>query len=343
MTVRAAAEFIGGSVEGDGERIISGIAPIDTAGGDDITFAADAKFAARLSNCKAAAAIIGQDVAAAPMPLIRVKSVQPALAKLLVQFAPPEDLPPRGVHPSAVIAGDAQIADGAAIGPNVVISSRAKIASGCILCAGVFVGADVRIGDNTILFEGVVIRHDCQIGNRVRIGPNSVIGYDGFGFYFSDGAHHRVPHVGEVVIEDDVELDACTCVDRAKFGQTRVGAGTKVDNLVQIAHNVHVGKGCLMAAQAGIAGSTELGNFVVLGGHAGIRDNIKLGDGVQCTALAGVGQDVPAGQVVMGIPARPITETLRIFHASAKLPDLLKKIKELESRLQAIESPKDNK
>jgi UDP-3-O-[3-hydroxymyristoyl] glucosamine N-acyltransferase len=178
------------------------------------------------------------------------------------------------------------------------------------------------------------------IGRGVRIGPNSVIGHDGFGYHFAGGVHHKVPHVGTVIIEDDVELGACACVDRAKFGVTRVGAGTKIDNLVQIAHNVQVGKGCLLAALAGVAGSAELGDFVVMGGHAGVRDNVTLGAGVQASAFAAVAGDVPAGDTVAGIPARTWKEEGRIVAASAKLPELIKRIRDLEERISRLESPK---
>jgi len=189
-----------------------------------------------------------------------------------------------------------------------------------------------------VLAEGVVIRSQSVIGNRVRIGPNSVIGYDGFGFQTIDGVHHRVPHIGNVVIEDDVEIDACSCVDRAKFGSTRIGPGVKIDNLVMIAHNCRIGPGSILAGQVGIAGSVKLGRYCVLAGQVGLRDNISLGDGVQLGAQAGVIQNLPAGEQYAGHPARPVREMLRIWRSWPKLPDLIRHVRQLESRLAALES-----
>jgi len=337
MTVQAIADTVGGQVEGDGAVEITGVASIDGAGPSDVTFAVDARRAAALATSPAGAAIVSRDAPAAPMPLIRVDNVNAALAALLGHIAPVEDLPAPGVHPTACIAPDAEVAPDAAVAPGVVIGARARVGSRSVLCANVSVGADATIGDDTVLFDGVVVRHGCDVGSRVRIGPNSVIGFEGFGYYHADGAHHRIPHAGAVVIEDDVEIGACTCIDRGKLGPTRIGAGTKIDNLVQIGHTVQVGRACLMAGQAGIAGSTRLGDGVVIGGNAGLRDNITVGDGAQCAAFSAVAGDIPAGQTVAGMPAVPARDAFRIIMARAKLPDLLKRVRTLESRLKAIE------
>ncbi|HUT59678.1 MAG TPA: UDP-3-O-(3-hydroxymyristoyl)glucosamine N-acyltransferase [Phycisphaerae bacterium] len=342
FTVRTVAEWVGGKVEGDGSLALEGIAPVESAGPKDLTFAADDKRVARLAESKAAAAIVGREPASASMTLIRVDAVQPAVANLLGHLAGPEDLPAPGRHPTAIIAPDAEVAAEVAVGPYVVVGSGAKIGAGSALCAGVYVGPGVEIGERAVLGPNVVIRDGCRIGNGVRIGPNSVIGQDGFGYHFSDGVHHKVPHVGTVVIEDDVELGACVCVDRAKFGATRIGAGTKIDNLVQVAHNVQVGRGCLFAALVGIAGSATLGDYVVLGGHAGVRDNVDIGSGVQASAYAAIASNVADGEQVGGIPAGPARQQKRVVLATLKLPELLKRVKELEARLQAIESAKDN-
>ena len=342
LTARQIAERIGGRVEGDPSVRIDGIAPLDAAGPTDLTFAADEKRAARLAACKAGAAIVGAAPASAPMTLIRVDDVQLAVVKYLEILAGPEDVPPRGVDRTAVIASDAEIAADVAIGPFVVIGPGAKVGSGSVLCAGVRIGAAVEIGRHAVCHEGVVIKRACTIGDRVRIGPNSVIGHDGFGYHLVDGVHRKVPHVGIVVIEDDVEIGACSCVDRAKFGETRIGAGTKIDNLVQIAHNVQTGRGCVFAGQAGIAGSARLGDYVVLGGHAGVRDNVALGDGVQVAAFGAVAGDVPDGEAVGGIPARRAPEQKRVVLSVAKLPELFKRVKELEAKVRALESAKDN-
>ena len=337
LTVRQVAEWIGGSLEGDGSVVLTGLAPVESAGPRDLTFAADAKWASRLARSRAGAAIVGKDVSRPGLPMVRVPDVAGAIVRLLERLAEPEDLPPAGVHPSAAISPRAAVAADVAIGPHVVVEAGATIAAGCVLCAGVYVGPDVAIGERTVLAPGVVVRARCTIGRNVRIGPNSVIGHDGFGYHYSGGVHQKVPHVGTVVIEDDVELGACACVDRAKFGATRVGAGTKIDNLVQIAHNVQVGKGCLLAALAGVAGSAALGDFVVMGGHAGVRDNIKIGRGVQASAFAAIAGDVPDGESIAGIPARPWKEEGRIVMAAAKLPELLKRVKELEEKVRLLE------
>ncbi|MFB3892525.1 MAG: UDP-3-O-(3-hydroxymyristoyl)glucosamine N-acyltransferase [Phycisphaerae bacterium] len=341
-TVSEIAAWIGGTVEGDGALRIAGLAAMDSAAPGELTYAADDKHAAHLGRSKASAAIVGRQPASARMTLIRVADVQSAVAKLLAHVSEPEDLPPAGRHPTAIVAPDAIIAADAAIGPGVVVGPRARIGAGSVLCANVTVGQDARIGDNTILFEGVAIKARCVVGDRVRIGPNSVVGWDGFGYFFARGVHHKIPHAGNVVIEDDVEIGACSCVDRAKFGSTRIGAGTKIDNLVQVAHNVQIGQGCILAGQCGVAGSARLGNYVLIGGNAGIRDNVSLGDGVQCSAFAAVAQDVEAGQAVAGVPASPAREQYRMVQALTRLPDLLKRVKELESRLKEIESPKDH-
>jgi len=342
MTVRAIADLLGASVEGDDSAQIESLSAIDEAGAGQLTFAADARHANRLAECRASAAIVGDEPPEAPMSLIRVDDVQQALAELLGRLAGAEDLPPAGLHPTATIDPDAQLADDVAVGAHVTVAAGAKIAAGCALCANVVIGTGVEIGPGSMLAQGVVVRADCRIGSRVRIGPNSVIGYDGFGYFTTGGVHRRISHIGNVVIEDDVELGACVCVDRGKFASTVIGAGTKIDNLVQIGHSVRIGRGCLLAGQCGIAGSARLGDYVVLGGSVGVRDNITLGDGVVSAAYAAIAQDVPAGQQVSGIPARPVREAFRIYRAWPKLPELLKRVKTLEAKVQALESPDDH-
>ena len=228
------------------------------------------------------------------------------------------------------------------MGPFCVVGAAAKVGDRSVLCAGVCLGAGVVIGEDSVLFEGVVVRPRCIVGRRVRIGPHSVIGHDGFGYYTAGGVHRRIPHAGTVIIEDDVELGACTCVDRAKFGATRIGAGTKIDNLVQIAHSVRIGPGCLLAALCGVAGSTRLGTHVVFGGHVGIRDNVSIGSGVTCAAYTAVANDVPDGQTLFGIPALPAREKFRQISYTSRLAALFQRVDELERRLRQLESPKNH-
>lgn len=345
MTAADVAELVGGAVQGDPQVRITGVASIARAGGGEITFAIDEKHASELRASHAGIAIVScvQEHVDAPMTLIRVESVAAAMNLLLGAMAGEEDFPPVGAHPSARLDAAADIAADAAIGPGVVVGRGAVVGPRCVLCANAVVGANATLGEDSILSAGAIVAHDCHLGRRVRIGPNSVIGADGFGYYTTgEGVHHRIPHIGNVVIEDDVEIGACSCVDRAKFGSTRVGAGTKIDNLVQVAHNVQIGSGCILAGQSGVAGSTRLGNHVVLGGSVGVRDNISLGDGVRCAAFSAVADDIMDGQIVAGIPAAPIRDAIRSAKAGAKVPELLKRVKSLESRLDDIEFSKDN-
>lgn len=339
LTVKRIADLLGGTVEGDGSVEICSVSSIEEAGPADVTFAMDGRHATGLSASRAGAAIVGRKPVQAPMPLVRVDNVEAAVARLLAELAPTDDLPQPGVHPSAEVAPDAELGEGVAVGPGAVIGTRARIGRRSVLCAHVCVGAEVSVGDETVLYESVVVKARCTIGSRVRIGPNSVIGYEGFGYYTVDGVHRTIPHIGTVVIEDDVDIGACSCVDRAKFGVTRIGAGTKIDNLVQIAHNCRLGPGCLLAAQVGIAGSCELGRYVAMGGHAGVAPNTKIGDQVRCSAFGAIASDVPDGLTVVGIPAGDAKPRLRAFVMFDRLPEFFKRLKALETKL---ESPKDH-
>ena len=332
------ADWISGQVVGDAGVTIEGFASFDEAAPGDLTFAIDEKRLERIGDCQAAAIIVPADAeVTASATLIRIEQIDVAIAELLARFAPPEDLPPVGVHATAVIDPSAEVASDVAIGPHVVVGAGSTIGAGSVLAANVVVGRNVTLGANCILFPGVVVASECEVGDRVRIGPNSTVGQDGFGYVTVDGAHRRLEHIGNVIIEDDVDLGACTCIDRAKFGSTRIGRGAKIDNLVQIAHNVQVGAGSLIASQVGVAGSTKLGQYVVLGGHTGVRDNITVGDGVQVAAYAAVANHVEAGEKMGGIPARPAGIFRRIKAGEAKLPELIKRVKALEAKLKSSE------
>jgi len=344
ITVRALADLLGATVEGDEAVGIERLASLAKAGPGEITFAVDAKRAAKLTGCGASAAVVSAAPAFRPphMTLLIVKDVEEAMARLLEHFGGPQDRPAPGVHSMGVVAAGASVAPDATISPGAVVGAGAVIGPRTVLGPNAVVEPRARVGADCLLEAGVFVGADCVVGDRVRIGPNSVVGSEGFGYYTRGGVHHKFRHIGNVVIEDDVEIGACSCVDRAKLGSTRVGAGTKVDNLVQIAHNVQIGRGCLLCGQAGIAGSAELGNYVVAGGHSGVRDGIRLGDGVQCSAFAAVAADVPDGQIVAGIPAAPAKEMYRVLQAQTRLPDLLKRVRELEARLDALDSPKND-
>lgn len=344
LTAGQIAEMVGGTVEGDPDVRLTFVAALDAAGKTDLTFVSDARRAGQLSDSQAGAALVAQDVETArtSMTLIRVARVEVALAAVLDHWSPPPDLPALGIAETAVVSSEAHLGDGVRVGPGVVIASGAKIGDGATLCANVSVGSNVEIGADSLLCEGVSVRRDCLIGRGVMIGPNSVIGHDGFGYYHADGVHHKVAHIGNVVIEDDVEIGACTCVDRAKFGSTRIGAGTKIDNQVQIAHNTKIGRGCILAGKVGIAGSVKMGDYVVLGGGAGVFDNISIGAGVQAGARTLIMSDVPDGQKMFGHPATEAREAMRLISLTRKLPELYKRVQEMTRRLEAIESSKDN-
>ncbi len=340
LTVSQLADRIGGQVIGDGSAVIRGIAPLSLAGAADVSFLADEQHSARLGGTQACAVIVGQDRPTTQTPLICVDNVMSAVAAVLDMSARPDDFPPTGVHPTAVVAEDAEIADSASVGPGAVVGSGAKIAARAVLCANVTVEAGVTMGEETILQAGTVVISGCRIGRRCRIGPCAVIGSSGFGYYFADGRHNRIPHVGSVEIGDDVDIGACSCVDRGKFASTptRIGEGTKIDNLVQVAHNVQVGRCCLLAGQVGIAGSSVLKDYVALGGKVGVSDNITLGTGARAAAQTGIIRDVPDGTEVIGYPALQAKRQLRVWKITSELPELREKVRQLEKRLAELES-----
>jgi len=344
LTAGRIAEIVAGTLRGEPDVRIDSVGALDEAGPGQVTFAVDQKHLMRLAGSRAGAVIVpaSADLPAPPPTLILVANVQQALARLLGHLCGAEHMPPVGCAPSAEVSADASLGRDVRVGPGVVVGPGASIGQGTVLLANVSVGRDVHIGRDAVLYPGVCICHGCEIGDRVRIGPNSVVGYDGFGYYFAEGRHNKIPHAGNVVIADDVEIGACACIDRAKFGSTRIGAGTKIDNLVQIAHNVQVGHGCVIAALGGVAGSARLGDYVVLGGHAGIRDNISIGQGVTCAAYTAITRDVPDGQTMFGIPAVPAQQKLREVLLVQKLPQLVKRVNELENRLKTLELSKDH-
>ncbi len=339
ITTSQLAGMIGAEVQGDGDVVLQSVAALDKAGPGDLTFAIGPKHVKQLEKISPAAAIVPDDAKLdVDFPLIRVPDVPMTLGMLLGMLSEPEDLPAPGVHPTAYVAESTSLGKGVCVGPQAVIGEKAMIGDNTAIAAGAKIGRGVKIGVDGVIAEGVVIRYGCKLGNRVRIGSNTVIGYDGYGYHFADGVHHKVPHAGNVVIEDDVEIGACTCVDRAKWGSTLIGQGAKVDNLVQIAHNVEIGPGCLVVAQVGIAGSAKLGSFVVVGGQAGIRDNIELGDGVQVSAAAHLMKSAEPGETLVGTPARDARRFFREVSSVEKLPDLIRQVREMKKQIEDLQS-----
>jgi UDP-3-O-[3-hydroxymyristoyl] glucosamine N-acyltransferase len=269
-------------------------------------------------------------------PVLPVDDADLAMATIAELFAPPIPRPACGVDPSATVAPTARLAERVALGPNVFVGEGAQIGAGTILHAGVFVGEHVSIGQDCELFPNVVVRERCRLGNRVIIHACSAIGSDGFGYRWDGQKHAKIPQIGSVEIEDDVEIGSCSCVDRAKFGVTRIGRGSKIDNLVQVAHNVRIGPHCIMAGQAGVAGSVTLGAGAVLGGQCAVRDHVSMGDRAALAACSGAMEDVPAAQVVSGLPAIPHRQFLREQAALRELPDLRLEVRKLRQELEDL-------
>ena len=342
LTVEHLAQRIDAQLVGDGAAIVRGVGSIETAAADEITFVSSDKHLARIADSKAAAVIAAKTIDGCSMPQLVVKNVDAALITALKILAPKLTPPAAGIHPSAVVEKTAQIAQTASIGPGAYVGHNASIGRLTCIGEGCSVGENTIIGDNCRLDANVVIYHNCTIGNNVIIQANTTIGAVGFGYSYFDGQHNLIPHNGGVIVEDFVEIGANCCIDRAKFDNTIIGAGTKIDNLVQIAHNVIVGKCSLIVAQAGIAGSCKLGNGVVLGGQVAVAPHITIGDGTMLAARTGVVADLPAGQKMGGTPAVEIRDALRIAMAQQRLPELLKQVKELTNKVAELEAAKNN-
>ncbi len=336
------AKWVGGVVRGDASTRISGVAGVDEADSSSIAWLADEKYAPQLKNSKAGAVVVPTHFGATPMPAILCDNPSLAIATILDKFAPPVPRPAAGVHPLALVSPSAKLGREVAVGPFVVVGDEAVIGDRTVLHAHVFVGPEVRAGSDCEFWPGVVVRERCRIGNRVIIHPNCTIGADGFGYQYVGGRHRKIPQIGTVEIEDDVEIGANSTIDRAKFGATRIGRGTKIDNLVQVAHNVRVGPNCMIVAQCGIAGSTRLGQGVVLGGKVGLRDHIALGDGVQVAACACVSKDVPAGKTVIGSPAVEHEQFVRERAKVRRLPEMAEQLRALIKRVEQLEASTDH-
>ena len=337
-TVGQLADVVGGTVRGDPNGVIRGVADVSEAGSDQATWVNRQAYADKLKDSRAGAVLVPTNFGDTPMPAILCRQIEASVAKLLGAFATPVSKPDPGIHPTAVIHPSARIGPNPAVGPHVVIDADVRIGASCVIHAGVFIGRGTAIGDNCLLWPNVVIRDGCAVGHRVIIHPNSVIGADGFGYYFDEGRHNKVPHIGGVILEDDVEIGACTCVDRSKFGYTVVGTGTKIDNQVQVAHNVRIGRHCVLAGQSGIAGSSRIGDYCVLGGRAAVLDNVAVGDRVTVAGLAVADKDIPAGLLVSGFPARDHREELRERALVRRLPKLAEQLKDLIHRVEQLEA-----
>lgn len=341
MNLSGIAALVEGSVQGDANLEIGGVASIEEAEPGDLVFAENVRFLKAALTCHATAVLANREtldeLPPTAKPLVLVANPRAAFVQVLEKFAPPFVAPP-GIHASAQIGANAQIGQGVHIGPNVTLGANITLGDGVVLRAGVTVGDDCIIGDGSVLHPNVVLYSRVTVGKRCILHAGCVLGADGFGYIPVGYTLRKVPQLGVVEIGDEVEIGANSCIDRAKTGATMVGSGTKIDNLVHVAHNVRIGQSCLLVAQVGIAGGTVLGNGVVLAGQAGLKDHITLGDGARVGAQGGVIGDVPAGVTVSGYPARPHGEKMRELAAAAQLPEALKRVRTLEKRLAALEA-----
>ena len=327
------AKQLDAQVVGDPATVLKGFAPADRAQSGDLTFAENETYFARAEQSAASAIIMdGPFTSASGKVLIKVANARVAFARVLPLFFPEPEFPP-GVHPTAVVSTSAQVDPTAYVGPYCVLGDNVKISARCVLHGANHIGPDCRLGEEVVLFPNAIIYHGCELGNRVRIHSGTVVGSDGFGYVPDGGVHRKVPQIGNVIIHDDVEVGANVTIDRGALGATIIGKGTKIDNLVQIGHNVVIGENCLVVAQAGIAGSTKLGNYVILGGQVGLAGHLKIGNKVSVSAQSGVMHDIPDGETWLWTPARPNRQAKRQMIAIQQLPDLLRRVAELERKL----------
>ncbi len=326
--------FSNPEVKGDTSKTLSGIAGLSEAKPSDLSFLGNKKYAHEVEKSQAGAILLPRAYkggVSENTTAIFVDDPSIELAKICALIeAVLWQKPKAGIHPSAVIDPSAKIAKTAIIGPNVVISANAKIGEGARIQANNYIGVSAVIGDDAWIMPNAVIMDYCEVGKRSRVQPGAVIGSDGYGYAYQDGKHIRIPQVGKVVLEDDVDIGANTTIDRARFDKTVVGEGTKIDNLVQIAHNVRIGKGCLIVSQTGISGSTKLGNFCILGGQVGVVGHIELGDGAKVGAQSGINHDLKPNEYVRGTPAYPFMTAHKLDILKEKLPDLFKRLQDVE-------------
>jgi len=336
--LRDICELVDGELFGDGDIVIHGVAGIKEAQEGQITFIANTRYLSEIEKTQASAIIVCKGLFFNGKPLIQVTNPYIAWAKVVEDFVSKPEEQIKGVHPTAIIGENVKLGNDITIKAYAFIGDSVQIGDETVISPFVYIGNDSKIGSNTLIYPNVTIREEITIGNRVIIHSGTVIGSDGFGYASDRVKHHKIPQIGTVIIEDDVELGANVTVDRANTGKTVIGRGTKVDNLVQIAHNVIIGENCLIVAQVGISGSAEIGNRVKLGGQAGVVGHIKVGDDAQITAKSGISKSIPPGQIVWsGVPVMPHSKDLRIQASTRRLPELIDQISEMEKRLHALE------
>jgi len=342
MLLSEIATKLQAQLTGDGQRDITGVNTIADAFGSELCFLTSTKHAKTLGQSAAAGVLVDKPMDDCDMPQLVVANVNAALITVLELFSP-KLTAAEGVHPRAIVEPTAELDKTVAVGAGAYIGHGVRIGPGTVIGPNCSVGENTTIGSQCRLDSNVVVYHNCQIGNACIIQSNSTIGAVGFGYSFVDGQHRLIPHNGGVILEDGVEIGSNSCVDRAKFGNTVIGAGTKVDNLVQIAHNVQTGKCCLMAGHVGISGSTKVGNGVVFAGASGSSDHVEIGDGAVLGAQAVATGKIEPGQTVLGLPARDVRKELKSKSVYRNLPELAKEVKQLGKKVKKLEATKNNK
>jgi UDP-3-O-[3-hydroxymyristoyl] glucosamine N-acyltransferase len=340
VSLKELAGIVGGRVAGDGSVLIRGVAGIREASPGHITFLASPIYSKFLESTRASAVIVAPDTETRNKSLLISDNPYLTFVRAVEFFVPDKNGYPKTIHPTAVVSDSASVGSGVGLGAFVVVDDRSIIGDGTVILAGTCVGRDVEIGEHCLIHPNVTVREGTRVGDRVIIHSGAVIGSDGFGFARDGDIHRKIPQIGNVVIEDDVEIGANVTVDRATTGTTLVGKGTKIDNLVQIAHNVRIGENCILVAQVGIGGSAEIGKNVRMAGQAGAAGHIKIGDGAVVAGQAGVTKSIPPNTMVSGYPARTHSQAKKIYASLQKLPDLLKRISELAERVRRLEDGK---
>ncbi|MEK7448943.1 MAG: UDP-3-O-(3-hydroxymyristoyl)glucosamine N-acyltransferase [Planctomycetota bacterium] len=337
ITISKIAQLVNGTVSGNRNCLITGVAGLEEAQPGEITFLANKKYLPLLKTTRASAVLVDKQTKVPDhLNAISVKNPDLSFAQIIEYFKPEPPALSKGIHSRALVAKNVKLGKNVCIQPYAVLQPGSKIGAGTVIYPNVYIGQGVSIGKNCCLYPNVVIREKCVIGDNVIIHSGTVIGSDGFGYTLVNGTRRKIPQIGIVVIEDEVEIGANVTIDRARFGQTIIRKGVKIDNLVQVAHNVEIGENSVLVAQVGISGSTKIGQNVIMAGRSGAVGHIQIGDNVTVAGCSVATKNIPAGMIVSGFPARPHHEELHIQAALHKLPELLKIIKQLQAEIKNL-------
>lgn len=343
LTLQDIQQRIGGDIVGDPGAAVSGVGSLDSAADGDIVFAEKATYRDKAAHCAARCLVVSDDFPTLPhKSLLRVANPRVAFARIMTLFDTGAISSAPGVHPSAVLAEGVALGSGVAVGPCAVIEPGAAVGRGTVIEAGAYIGRNVVVGEACRIGPRAVLRHNVRLGDRVIIHAGAVLGGDGFGYVWTEGQHLKIPQLGSVLVEDDVEIGCNACIDRATMGVTRIGKGTKLDNLVHIGHNDNIGEHVIMSGQVGIAGSVTVGNRATFAGQSGVVDHVTVGEGAVVYAATPVTHDIRQGEFVWGFPGRPMAKAKRELGALALLPNLVKKLRALAAQVEAIRTRLDS-